>query len=305
MNDHEDRDKTPTASSFNRPSASRKVSSSQWSQREVPAQVVLSKLSSLLLTPQPNARLKATYRVFLPSRQTNSIVEKAKTLLRRGTQRLMRIIPTSWVDVLLALRRSVSLRRAGLIGQGPRPKGTVRGSSFSTSSSWNDRQVARYANASSSRGGPGPASSTHLRSSVRPVPEGISPPPTHANFPDSDEGENSGMSGPPSLPDSNSGESHDGMTSSGVLSVSSHEGDPQRDGASVGSESTTTMVAGEGPWIGPEEEQHPEEEGEQDQEEEPAGDESSATASSPSLDASTHRGVGDSWVQLSGSQARD
>lgn len=305
MADHDDRDKTPTASGFGRPGVNRRTSSgSQWSQRDVPAQVVLSRLSSLLLTPHPHARLKARYRVYLPRGRTDSIIERSRTILHRGTQRLMSIIPTTWVDVLLALRRNVSLRRAGLIGQGPRGRGVSASSSSST------------IKPSTARAGPGPASSTHLRSSVRP-PTGLHPPASHTAFPDSDEGENySGMSGPPSLPDSNSGESHDGMISSGVLSVSSHEGSPPTkrsplvgvdNATSDGSSSTSTMNAAsqEGPWIGPEDETRHEEEDHDEEEtiqEDPA---SSTRRPASSLEASSHESVGDSWIQLSGSQTRE
>lgn len=320
-----------------RPAYLRKASSSlTWPTRDSSTQLVLSKVTSLLLTPDATARLKASYRVYLPTEKETSYWGQTQALWNRGTQRLMRIIPTSWVDMLLSLRRHVSMRRAGLIGQGPR--GTRAASQGSANNAQNSSGNLSKSATSQSRGGARRAGASA---------SSLAPPPASARrgyyYPS-----NSGSaptSGPPSLPDSNSGEStsfhgdtEDGMVSSGVLDSHSEaeEGERATPSAAAGgrgrgveggvSRSSATIGiaaehahAAEGPWMGPDEPQSGSEmlheqahDDEDDQEEEDAvheherddehehehGEEEGDQGEGSSF-------VGESWVALGESSRRE
>ncbi|PWN20021.1 hypothetical protein BCV69DRAFT_283542 [Microstroma glucosiphilum] len=323
-----------------RPAYMRKASSTlTWPTRDSSTQLVLSKVTSLLLTPDATARLKATYRVYLPTEKETSYWGQAQALWNRGTQRLMRVIPTSWVDVLLSLRRHVSMRRAGLIGQGPRGTRTAsQGSSSNAQTSSGNLSKSATSQAGGARRAGGSASASSL-----------APPPTASSrrgyyYPSNSNSGSAPTSGPPSLPDSNSGEStsfhgdtEDGMVSSGVLdSHSEPEGEGgagSRGGRAVGggvSRSNATIGVGfehvgaaEGPWMGPDEPQsgsellhsqaHADDEVERDEEHEHDRDHEQHLEHEHEHEHGEEEGdqgegssfVGESWVALGESSRRE
>lgn len=310
-----------------RPAMSRKLSNaSSWQARDVATQVVLRKVSSLLLTPIPSARLRSSYRVYLPNAERH-FASPVSLLLNRATQRIMSILPTGCIDVLLAMRRFVSLRRAGLISQGPRAN-TGSGNNSSTSSATSGSQQLGSHPSSASRShlsplSPGAASPSHSRSSIRSSTATLAASQqraSHLRHPtslsSSDDGEEGTTSGPPSLPDSNSGEStsyhvdDDGMVSSGVLSSRSsqhggsggaqaHRNEPASADSSISTATATgaahhSPAAGDGPWVGPSNRNSPAVPSSQSpvlEAEEPSG--------SPSLPPSDRNAqLGESWVRL-------
>lgn len=328
-----------TATAPARPAYLRKASSSMsWPTRDSSTQLVLSKVTSLLLTPDATARLKATYRVYLPTEKETSYWGQTQALWNRGTQRLMRIIPTSWVDMLLSLRRHVSMRRAGLIGQGPR--GTRTASQGSAGNAQNS--TANLSKSSTSQsGGVRRAGGSASASSLAPPPAASS---RRGYYYPSNSG-SAPTSGPPSLPDSNSGEStsfhgdtEDGMVSSGVLDSHSEaegEGNAAHPGGSRGargmgssggvsrSSATIGMSAGhgdapegQGPWMGPDEPQSgsemlhehdvQEEEGQEDEDEQDEEHEHEHEHGEEEGDQGEGSSfVGESWVALGESSRRE
>ncbi|CAO1631563.1 unnamed protein product [Sympodiomycopsis kandeliae] len=298
---------TGSATMTQRPTAMRKVSSmnssNSWPSRDTSTQVVLNRVTALLLPLSPNKRLRASYHLYLPNESEKHLMGNACSLFNRGTQRLMRIIPTGWVDVLLSMRRQVSLRRAGLISQGPRI--TRSGSAGSSTSAPGSKDQGTGVNVGASSS----SSSANATLSKPPRFPGVS---ASAS---SDEGYNygTGESGPPSLPDSNSGDSgtshgdvdvdiEDGMISSGVLS--SEGGQHYRrqyHGANDPMSSTSTARGEEeedtrGPWVGPASRDSPRPEQQEQHREE--GDDHLSSSMSSSSTRTYDGSVGDSWVAL-------
>lgn len=335
-----------TAAIPTRPSFNRRSSSALWPVRDTSTQLVLSKISTILLGTRPSSRLKSRYRVYLPTEGDNTLSGKVRRVVNRTTQRLMTVIPTSWVDVLLALRRHVSLRRAGLIAQGPRSTRAPSAPGQPPVSAGSRDAGRPPAGPGSS---PGPASPAHSRrfanarshaqaaaSGSSPLRQGPLARPESISA-SSDDGEGYyGTSGPPSLPDSNSEESHadadaeteDGMLSSGMLSnPSSHEHEHDGEGgggahvrrthyAPRGAERSESTASGDrtasnslsnsafsssdaggnGPWVGPESRESPR-----------AGSPLSGSASAAGVDSqgsaeASVADVSDSWVRLGESQ---
>ncbi|PWN28980.1 hypothetical protein BDZ90DRAFT_230979 [Jaminaea rosea] len=262
-----------TSSAAGRPGMPRKLSNaSSWQARDAATQMVLAKVSSLLLTTDASARLRSSYRIYLPNAERH-YAGQIFLWLNRATQRLMSVLPTGCIDVLLAMRRHVSLRRAGLISQGP------RNANDNTTDTAQQKVKQSQLSQPSSRShlssqSPGAASPSHSRSSIRSSSATLSASQqrsgqgaSHLRHPTSlsSEGEEEGTtSGPPSLPDSNSGESgsyhvdDDGMVSSGVLSSRSSQyegqhGHTQRGAQAAGSEqnSFSSSATATGPWMGP------------------------------------------------------
>lgn len=266
-----------------RPVASRKLSSGcSWQSRDATTQAVLAEVSSLLLTSDPCARLQPTYRIYVRAGE-HQYLSRLSLWANCIVQRLMRVLPTSWVDLVLSMRRRVSIRRAGVINQGPRSSRTLSASQATLSIGPAASSLYGRGSQVGNTGTPAPASSCHSRafinqsfttgrgslnrnhSSERRYFRSFSA--------SSDDGFGEGTtSGPPSLPDSNSGESgsfhegEDGMIPSGVwLNHSSAEGPRQQRATSSTSTDTATAPATvsasgttlprnashDGPWMGP------------------------------------------------------
>ncbi|EPQ32109.1 uncharacterized protein PFL1_00306 [Pseudozyma flocculosa PF-1] len=140
--------------SSTRPSLARSAStSSQWHHRSPAAAPVLQKVSDLLLSPK--RRLKPSYTV---GTRTVSAYWLAIT------HSFLSMLPTSFVDIVLALRRQLSLRRAGLIGRAEH--------AFSAAGGWAASRGQTPRSGDGAGGGyaggpgPGPASRSHLRTSL-------------------------------------------------------------------------------------------------------------------------------------------
>lgn len=314
---------TPT-----RPSVSRKASNSagsSWQVRDAATQVVLAKVTSILLTPDPSKRLKPSYRVYLPNAEQH-FVGRAFLWINRATQRMMRVLPTSWVDVLLALRRHVSLRRAGLISQGPTPGRKASHGNAASAGVQGSGTSSSAAFVGSARGGVSPGAAAYMTQSRASASRSSGNTGRGQNISvSSDEGYNMGenegatTSGPPSLPDSNSGESLDGMVSSGVLSsngdhqnhdqhaqqlypghpTASSRGRPHstdlHDTASNPTYSSSASSLHDGPWLGPSGQNSPVVQHD---------DETDDTPSSSTNMASSGPHLGESWIRLGESEQR-
>ncbi|EST09929.1 NAD(P)-binding domain protein [Kalmanozyma brasiliensis GHG001] len=142
-----------------RPTFGRSPSSSQgslWHHRSPTSAPVLNKVSSLLLSTKRR----------LPPSHTVSTYPLSSYWLT-FSQVLLTIVPTSFVDFALALRRQLSLRRAGLIG---------RAEHAYLPWNWGRPSDARGPTGGQRPAvgpGPGPASATHSRASIkRPSPLG-------------------------------------------------------------------------------------------------------------------------------------
>lgn len=247
-----------------------------WATRDASTQVVLNRVSSLLLPVNPDKRPRATYHVYLPTDSERGVMGQACSLFNRGTQRLMRVLPTGCVDVLLAMRRQVSLRRAGLIAQGPRParsasSGSASGGGGGTAS--NSQVVQAAQTPTNSRTTATSASSQHLANPPRHREASLSSAPSS----------NSGDSGSHADVDS-----EDGMISSGVLS--SNEG-----GAGRRYEHDDEDA---GPWVGPASRESPRVDAHGGDDPMGASGLSAASAATQTDSTGVSVSVSDSWVDV-------
>ncbi|KAN0066098.1 hypothetical protein ACQY0O_000192 [Thecaphora frezii] len=137
--------------SASRPSLARPPSAaSQWHHRSPAAGPVLGKISDLLLSTK--RRLRPSYTV-----GTNA----ASAWWLGITHSFFSLLPTSFVDVVVALRRQLSLRRAGLIGRAEHAFAAGGGRGGSGTAQPHDGSVAAI-----NAPGPGPASRAHSRASL-------------------------------------------------------------------------------------------------------------------------------------------
>ncbi|TKY90541.1 hypothetical protein EX895_000539 [Sporisorium graminicola] len=185
--------KSPSRPAFGRsPSSSM---SSLWHHRSPASAPVLNKVSDLLLSTK--RRLRPSYTV-----GTHTFSAYWLTV----SQVLLTIVPTGIVDFALALRRQLSLRRAGLVGRAEhaflpwnwgKSSAVDRGSQSRSQPTAFKKPVAGP--------GPGPASAAHSRASLakRPSPLGYEIRDSDAqSLPESERSSGAGSGIPSSVPSS-------------------------------------------------------------------------------------------------------
>ncbi|CBQ67714.1 conserved hypothetical protein [Sporisorium reilianum SRZ2] len=186
--------KSPSRPTFGRsPSSSM---SSLWHHRSPTSAPVLNKVSHLLLSTK--RRLRPSYTV-----GTHTLSAYWLTV----SQVLLTIVPTGIVDFALALRRQLSLRRAGLVG---RAEHAFLPWNWGKSAAGDRGSLSRSQAAAAGKGpvagpGPGPASAAHSRASLakRPSPLGYEIRDSDAqSLPESERSSGAGSGIPSSVPSS-------------------------------------------------------------------------------------------------------
>ncbi|GAC95587.1 hypothetical protein PHSY_003163 [Pseudozyma hubeiensis SY62] len=250
--------KSPSRPSFGRsPSSSL---GSLWHHKSPNSAPVLNKVSDLLLSTR--RRLRPSYTV-----GTHTLSAYWLTV----SQVLLTIVPTGIVDFALALRRQLSLRRAGLVGRAehaylPRNWGKTsdaRGEQAKSRPAAGKRPIAGP--------GPGPASAAHSRASLakRPSPLGYEIRDSDAqSLPESERSSGAGSGIPSSVPSSAYGDNDadaDAYEESGIsnthspyfgstqpMHASSADLSASNPGLNDGRSSTTMPTHfGREPWTGP------------------------------------------------------
>ncbi len=173
---------TSSVQSPSRPSYGRSPSSSLgslWHHRSPTSAPVLNKVTDLLLSTK--RRLRPSYTV-----GTHTLSAYWLTV----SQVLLTIVPTGIVDFALALRRQLSLRRAGLVGRAEHaflPWNWGRPSDSRNAQSRSQQPNGSRSSRPIAGPGPGPASASHSRASIlRSNAEGKRPTPLAYEIRDSD-----------------------------------------------------------------------------------------------------------------------